>query len=184
MKASKFGYWLGKKTGPSHGLAIYENGGFVLVDFRSPGATSEVYGASATVVWADVVGVALSGKNGWSCEYEVGKRTYYFPADDLVNPTDVVLEVLERRSKLIAENEAVESDPVKHLERELRCHDWYYMFSDDHSVWSAGCAHWKLLLTLAEKVDAEVAAELWSKHAPDDCKFPKIVEKSREVSNK
>lgn len=35
----------------------------------------------------------------------------------------------------------------------LQCHDWYYVFSDDHRVWLAGEAQYKRIMELSKLYD-------------------------------
>lgn len=56
----------------------------------------------------------------------------------------------------------------KDLEKELRSHDWYYHYSDDHSVWSRGRAQWQkisALLKKAQEVDRARADALYKKYS-------------------
>jgi len=39
---------------------------------------------------------------------------------------------------------------IKEYKDLLDHHDWYYEYSDDHSVWKAGCANESRLIQIAE----------------------------------
>ncbi len=60
------------------------------------------------------------------------------------------------------------ANPAVNLEYELSRHDWYYQYSDDHSVWSSGETHWKKIEGLIKEVTPEVAKELLEKYAPKE----------------
>ena len=65
-------------------------------------------------------------------------------------------------------------DAEKHLERELKAHDWYYAYSDDYRAHSAGQAHSDLIKELLTQVSKKKAEALWKKYAPKDIRFPKV----------
>jgi len=44
-------------------------------------------------------------------------------------------------------------DTLQTLWDRLNKHDWYYSYSDDHSVWQRGEADWKELTTMAAAID-------------------------------
>ena len=39
----------------------------------------------------------------------------------------------------------VSSENIREYFKELRYHDWYYNYSDDHRVWKAGSANYDLI---------------------------------------
>jgi hypothetical protein len=47
-------------------------------------------------------------------------------------------------------------------------HDWFYAYSDDHSVWSAGKSHMARILDLQKHLDADFS--IWDEYAPAECK--------------
>jgi hypothetical protein len=52
----------------------------------------------------------------------------------------------------------------------LKCHDWLFDFSDDHSVWKRGHSERERLRSLAltlGKENAERVSDLWNAFAPD-----------------
>lgn len=52
----------------------------------------------------------------------------------------------------------------------LKCHDWLFDFSDDHSVWSRGHSERERLRSIAltlGKENAERVSDLWNAFAPD-----------------
>lgn len=61
---------------------------------------------------------------------------------------------------------------TKLAELETKCayHDWYYDYSDDHSVWKRGVASRDAILTLRAELVAlgakEQADEIFYKHCP------------------
>jgi hypothetical protein len=58
----------------------------------------------------------------------------------------------------------------EYLEHELKVHDWFYEMSDDHSIWTAGVRHDKLLSELSKELKEEgyekEVEELWDKYSP------------------
>ena len=53
----------------------------------------------------------------------------------------------------------------------LAGHDWYYDYSDDHSVWVAGKTQREILYTMRKQIDPE--SVIWNEYAPDNFKFKK-----------
>lgn len=51
----------------------------------------------------------------------------------------------------------------------LGAHDWYYDYSDDHSVWAAGKAQRAALRDMRNNIDAD--GKIWNEYAPADFKF-------------
>lgn len=54
----------------------------------------------------------------------------------------------------------------------LRAHDWYYDYSDDHSVWKRGVAARDKLNGLRRQIDPE--GTIWNEIAPDMYKVKPI----------
>jgi len=54
---------------------------------------------------------------------------------------------------------------IKHL----KSHDWYYDYSDDHSVWKRGVAARDRLRAMQKDLDP--TGEIWNEHAPADYKM-------------
>jgi len=50
----------------------------------------------------------------------------------------------------------------------LKHHDWYYNFSDDHKAWMLGLATKSKLLEAAKSIDPTF--EIWNTIAPDQFK--------------
>lgn len=59
--------------------------------------------------------------------------------------------------------------------KRLKSHDWYYDYSDDHSVWRRGQAAAGELRSMQKRVDP--TGEIWNEHCPPDFKM-KTVEPS------
>jgi hypothetical protein len=51
----------------------------------------------------------------------------------------------------------------------LQKHDWYYVYSDDHSVYLAGREQQEVLVEYARKHDPE--GIIWNTICPTDCKW-------------
>jgi len=56
----------------------------------------------------------------------------------------------------------------------LKSHDWYYDYSDDHSVWKRGVAARDRLRALQKDLDP--TGEIWDEHAPEGYKMSKPIE--------
>lgn len=57
----------------------------------------------------------------------------------------------------------------------VSCFDWYYEYSDDHSVWTRGCRQRDNirdaeLKALRGGVDLRDINTVWNKYAPEGCK--------------
>lgn len=62
------------------------------------------------------------------------------------------------------------TDKLKEFERALQGHDWYFDYTDDHSVWRRG---WDQSVRINELRDeltksgaAEAAEQLWQQYCP------------------
>ena len=51
----------------------------------------------------------------------------------------------------------------------LAGHDWYYDYSDDHSVWAAGKSQREALREMRKNIDPTGA--IWNEYAPADFKI-------------
>ena len=49
----------------------------------------------------------------------------------------------------------------------LQSHDWYYVYSDDHSVYMKGSASSSKLRELQQQIDVDY--QIWNTIAPEDC---------------
>ncbi|HEX2753296.1 MAG TPA: hypothetical protein VHP34_09415 [Alphaproteobacteria bacterium] len=61
----------------------------------------------------------------------------------------------------------------------LRAHDWYYDYSDDHSVWKRGVAARDTLNGIRRAIDPE--GTIWNELAPDMFKVKPIPQKPVSV---
>lgn len=50
----------------------------------------------------------------------------------------------------------------------LKYHDWFFQYSDDHSVWTRGNRARQQLLREQKELDPDWS--IWNQHAPDECK--------------
>lgn len=48
----------------------------------------------------------------------------------------------------------------------LKTHDWYYDYTDDHSVWQRGNRERAEITQMYKALGSEVAKETWNKYAP------------------
>jgi hypothetical protein len=160
-KIGRLYYWTHTKNGPKLGAIIYPEK-VIRLDFTTHEAITKISKADAM----SAVATAIKSNDGWSAEY-IGPRgnTRWVSGKSL---PEVARKVRIQKTNDFTEENTIKNDPVLHLERELSCHDWYYAFSDDHSVWLGGEAHSKLIQKLIKLVPVEKAKELWAKYAPED----------------
>ncbi len=57
------------------------------------------------------------------------------------------------------------SEPEENYRKLLKSHDWYYDFSDDHSVWKRGSSERSTLSGLRRQLDPD--STIWNEYAPD-----------------
>jgi hypothetical protein len=162
-------HWFSNATrpryaGPKQGALVLADGSTVPLDFTNYSDTFTVRNTK------NVVGLALlTPANGeWSVEVKaqtgsVVHRSFRGSAPDLAAAVSLAFGAQQTAQE---EEDGVRANPELHLERELARHDWWSHMSDDHSVWSGGEAHGRLLGTLAAQVAPETARFLWSKYAP------------------
>jgi len=157
-------------AGPTRGALVLSDGSTVPLDFTNYSDTVKVRDTRG------VVGLALlTPANGeWSVEVKaqtgsVVHRSFRGSAPDLAAAVSLAFGAQRAAQQ---EEDAVRANPELHLERELAQHDWYAHMSDDHSVWSGGEAHGRLLGTLAAQVAPETARFLWAKYAPQGFTCP------------
>lgn len=61
---------------------------------------------------------------------------------------------------------------LEEIETALRTHDWFYDYSDDHSVWTKGNDQRKRIADALRTLPIEQARELWDRWAPKGFRFP------------
>jgi len=61
--------------------------------------------------------------------------------------------------------------PGERLRTQLERHDWYYHYSDDHRVWSAGQNHWREIARCLRETPDDIARPIWDELSPPGCKF-------------
>jgi len=162
-------YWFNNTRRPNYkgatqGALVLADGSTVALDFTNYADMRKVRDTR------NVVGLALlTPANGeWSVEVKaqtgsVVHRSFRGSAPDLAAAVSLAFGAQQTAQH---EEDGVRANPELHLERELARHDWYAYMSDDHSVWSGGEAHGRLLGTLVAQVAPETARFLWSKYAP------------------
>jgi hypothetical protein len=67
---------------------------------------------------------------------------------------------------------ALRDDAPAHLERELRCHDWWHMLSDSYGATVAGQRHMAEIMGIVARVPSATVRTLWAAHAPADFACP------------
>ena len=63
----------------------------------------------------------------------------------------------------------------------LKSHDWYYDYSDDHSVWKRGVASRDKINAIRREIDP--SGEIWNAIAPENYKVKPIPQKPVPVLN-
>ena len=162
-------YWFASHTtrpdyrGPKQGALVLGDGSTVPLDFTCYADMAKV-GANPSVGLA----LLLPVRGEWSVEIKaqtgsIVHRSFRGSAPDLAAAVSLAFGAQQTAQQ---EEDGVRANPEPHLERELARHDWWSHMSDDHSVWSGGEAHGRLLGTLAAQVSPEAARFLWAKYAP------------------
>lgn len=162
-------YWFNNATrrgyaGAKQGALVLADGSTVPLDFTNYSDTFTVRNTRGAVGLA-----LLTPANGeWSVEVKattgtLAGRSFRGSAPDLAAAVSLAFGAQQTAQQ---EEDGVRANPELHLERELARHDWYSYMSDDHSVWSRGEVHNRLLAHLAKQVSPEVARFLWAKYAP------------------
>lgn len=65
------------------------------------------------------------------------------------------------------------NDLLTEFTNDLKAHDWFYDYSDDHSVWTRGRNERKQLQNVAstlvktKQASTDEVTELWNTYAPD-----------------
>ena len=65
------------------------------------------------------------------------------------------------------------NDLLTEFTNDLKAHDWFYDYSDDHSIWTRGRNERKQLQNVAntlvktKQASTDQIAELWNTYAPD-----------------
>ena len=164
-------HWFNSKTGPEMGALVREDGSVVHVDFRNHADTMKVRET------ADQIGLALrNNKTGsWSAQM---RHPFHggvlWTVGTFETAEGAAADLLGKARAAVEAEAAVVADPVAHLERELERHDWYSVYSDDHSVWAAGERHITLIMDLMKQVPEETAKALFAKYAPADTTPPTV----------
>ena len=166
-------YWFSNATrpgyrGPTRGALVLADGSTVPLDFTNYADTAKLR-VQRGGAWQTVGLALLTPANGeWSVEVKattgtLAGRSFRGSAPDLAAAVSLAFGAQRTEQQ---EEDGVRANPEIHLERELAHHDWWSHMSDDHSVWSSGEAHGRLLCALAKQVPPETARFLWAKYAP------------------
>lgn len=155
-------YWARCGVGPKQGVLIF------------PGGQGSFHlGEPITAGWAfqhekDAIGVAwlipASGK--WRAE---GRGVF---TDSYVTPDEAVAAFREKYKEVQLHDSRMRTDAEYSLTFRLRNHDWWYMMSDDHSVWQKGEAAWAELIKAFKLVPYQRAVVLWEQYAPKEFPTP------------
>jgi hypothetical protein len=159
--------------GPKATTVVMLDGTFIEMDFTNYNDMNKIKGINAELVAGTITRVPAD--NRWSGEYG---KTYslscgYMSGEANETKEEFAARLLKAQADDEAEEAAIKADPAKELERLLTNRDWYYHYSDDHSVWLGGEATTRRMMALIEKVPADKVKELWGTcKVPEDIKCP------------
>ena len=151
--------------GPTKAAIVLKDGSLVHIDF-----TNYADRARASATFEQYVGhvilVPAQGKWGGEGPHPLiqGCTIYLSGGFDTAEEATTALTMKLAAAK--ATEEAVLADPVVHLEREMKGHDWTAAFSDSYGVSAAADRHWDFIQTLRPKVAPEVYDALVAKYNP------------------
>jgi hypothetical protein len=156
-------------VGPDALAAILNTGAVVVIEMTDP----EWYTKGNAIPFGDIIGTAFRSrdKRTWSGHY-TGPHGNNQTVKDSVGRTEMPSAEDVGRAALacvLAANNAelaVLADPVAHLDRELKSHDWYCHMSDAPGVCGAGERHMRQIMEIVKDVPADKVRELWAQHAP------------------
>ncbi len=156
-------------AGPDALAAILNTGAVVVIEMTD----GDWHAKGSAIPFADIIGTAFRSrdKRTWSGHY-TGPHGNNCTVKDSVGRTEMPSAEDVGRAALacvLAANNAelaVLADPVAHLDRELKSHDWYCHMSDAPGVCGAGERHMRQIMEIVKDVDPVKVRELWAMHAP------------------
>jgi hypothetical protein len=164
-----------QSVAPDALAAILKDGSVVVIEM----ADEAWHEKGSAIPSADIIGTAFRNRqertwsgtftglhgNAMKVKEELG-RTFFSSAEDCGR------HALARYLEAFNAELEVLADPARHLERELKSHDWHCAMSDAPGVCGAGERHMQEIRKLMGDVDPATARELWTKYAPDGFAFP------------
>lgn len=157
--------------GPRKAAVLLMDSTLVMLDLTNRQAC---YDLLRDITCEQVVGTFLAGasrRSGWCGEAEVVNAlggTSTLTTDEHADLDDAVEDLKAQRAEALVEAAEILADPAKELEYRLKAHDWWYAYSDDHSVWSSGEATRRRLHALCDRLGSERAKPIWNANAPQD----------------
>lgn len=156
----KFNYHIREKKAVKKGALIFKDGylEFDLNDCVSKENAQKQLSNSVGIAWETENGYYTEGSGIWTSKNKT------------VESAVIAHNSLLQKTK---DHEIfLEKNPFDNLEEQLKKHDWFYHYSDDHRVWSNGEKHWKIIRKLIEQIPTEKVLQLWEKYAPKDWGCP------------
>jgi hypothetical protein len=160
--------WFNSKAGPRQGAIVRANGKLVHLDYTNRGDTFKVRDTTDRVGMVNLI--PRDGKWAGTARSLVHAGTVWVRDHD--SAEDAAGALLAKRQAEVDAEKVLTADPVAHLERELKTHDWYSAMSDSYGTTLAGDRHWKEVRNLMARVPAETARTLFAHHAPADFVCP------------
>lgn len=163
-------HWFSSGKNLNDGRVVYlmEDGSLAELNYKTDSMKwhkLSMYAKDNIVAKFTPVGYARSDNKKWSAEY-YGPRggmvyEYYNDLND-----ETIQQMLARKVLRETIESDLQKDPIAHLSRTMKEHDWYYFYSDDYSVYSGGSAHADKMSKLISEVEPKVAYEMWMTYCP------------------
>ena len=155
--------------------AIKTDGSVVVIEMNDP----NWYTIGNGIPSADIIGTAFRHRKDrtWAGHFTGPHGNNLTVKDDFGRTSFAYAEdcgkaALARRLEAFNAELEVLADPARHLERELKSHDWHCAMSDAPGVCGAGERHMREIRKIMEDVDPATVRELWAKHAPEGFTCP------------
>ena len=162
-------------TGPDALAAIKTDGSVVVIEMTDP----DWHEKGSAIPSAEIIGTAFRNRKDqtWSGHFtaphgnnqtikdSVGRTS--FASADLCGASGLACRLEAFNAEL-----AVLADPVAHLTRELKSHDWYCHMSDAPGVCGAGECHMRQIRKIMEDIDPATVREVWAANAPAEFACP------------
>lgn len=151
-------------NGPRQAAILLKNGSLVRIDFT---VRSDRERAAATFneYMGHVTLVPATGR--WDGEGpNPAQRDWTVRVSNYDTAEEAATALRLKINQAARAEESIQADPVAHLERELKSHDWTAAYSDAPGVCAAADRHWSFIQTLRAKVAPEVYAALVAKYNP------------------
>jgi len=157
-------YWFSnRKTGRA--TIILKHGGTVDIDYSKYEDRGVAHAAFGDY-WGHVSQVPVDGTWGGEAPHPQ-HPTQTIWVSNCATAADAVAALKAKVAAEVAKETAIQADPIAHLERELKAHDWTAAFSDSPGVSAAADHHWRLIQDILKRVDQKIGADLVAKYRPN-----------------